>query len=95
MAPVLCFVPLRGADPTYHITADCTTAAFSRLVCSVQAMEVNYGLHEPNLTTTKQQHEHLLIQMGSSQAQKMISASCGQSPSSGTADPGYAPERNR
>ena len=95
MATILCSVPLRGADPTYCLTADCTTAVFSRLICSVQTMEVNYALHKPNLMTTKLQHKHLLIQMFSSQSQKLISASWGQSPSSGTADPGYAPEHNK
>lgn len=60
MASILC---LKGADPTYRLTADCTTAVFSRLVCSVQTMEVNYALHKPNQSTTKQQHKHLLLQM--------------------------------
>lgn len=61
MAPTLCPLPLRGANPAYCITADSTTTVFSRLICSVQTMEVKYALHKLNLTTTKQHCKHLLI----------------------------------
>lgn len=46
MAPILCSVPLRGAESTYHLTADCTAEVFSRLVCSVHMMGASYALHK-------------------------------------------------
>lgn len=46
MAQTWCSGPLRGADLIYCLTADCTTVAFPRVICSVQAMEVNYNLHK-------------------------------------------------
>lgn len=46
MAPILCSVPLTGAESTYILTADCTAEVFSRLVCSVQMMEVSNALHK-------------------------------------------------
>lgn len=46
MAQTWCSGPLRGADLIYCLTADCTTVAFPRVICSVQAMEVNYDLHK-------------------------------------------------
>lgn len=51
--------------------------------------------YKPTLTTTTQQHKHLLIQMCYSQSQKLFSPSWEQSASSGTADIGHAPECNR
>lgn len=53
MAQTLCSGPLRSADLIYCLTAGCTAAAFSRVIHSVQAMEVNCDLHKWSLKAAK------------------------------------------